>query len=363
MISASRTVHWSLSAVAAASIFTFVLWHKVEAEQIADSRQAMVSVLSASGPHPSLGDQAGVWDRFVGTWDCEYTFFLKDGSVRHSRGELEFGWVMGGRAIQDVWMTYPTEAGKEHGIGTSLRFFDPKSKMWQVVFISPEHNAVVTVRGGTEGDRIVLRGVDEDGSMLRWSFNDIKADSFTWRGETSRDDGKTWKLEEEHHMKRRIADIVKVSTSQSTGPAEKPASTAAFQRLASLVGEWKGTQGKTEIKLTYTVTADRSVLMEECRAGKDTMVTMFTVDGDHLIATHYCTAGNQPQMVTPTITEPLAKSLTFSLSHVTGMKTPGDWHNTGLTLTIDDPQHLTQLWTYESNGKKGTNTFRFTRTL
>jgi len=165
MISLSRTVHRILSAVAVAGIFTFALWHKVEAEQIADPRQAMVSVLSSSGPHPSLGDQAGVWDRFVGTWDCEYTFFLKDGNVRHSRGELEFGWVMGGRAIQDIWMTYPTEAGKEHGIDTSLRFFDPKSKMWQFVFISPEHNAVVTVRGGTEGDRIVLRRVGDKGSM------------------------------------------------------------------------------------------------------------------------------------------------------------------------------------------------------
>ena len=54
-----------------------------------------------------------------------------------------------------------------------------------------------------EGDRIVLRGVDSDGSPIRWSFNDIKPDSFVWRGEKSRDGGKTWKLEEEHHMKRR----------------------------------------------------------------------------------------------------------------------------------------------------------------
>jgi hypothetical protein len=39
--------------------------------------------------------------------------------------------------------------------------------------------------------------------MLRWSFNDLKGDSFIWRGEKSRDGGKTWKLEEEHQMKRR----------------------------------------------------------------------------------------------------------------------------------------------------------------
>ena len=207
MILTGGAVRCLLWAAAAASVLIVLSSNDVEAQkpQPPDPRQAMVGVLSAPSPHPSLGDEARVWDRFVGAWDCDYTFFLEDGSVRRSRGEIEFGWVMDGRAIQDIWITYPKEAGKERGIGTSVRFFDSKSKMWQVVFISPAYNAVVTVRGGTEGDRIVLRGVDDEGSMLRWSFNDIKPDSFTWRGEKSRDGGKTWRLEEEHHMRRRAA--------------------------------------------------------------------------------------------------------------------------------------------------------------
>jgi len=143
--------------------------------------------------------------------------------------------------------------------------------------------------------------------------------------------------------------------------AGKPNSELAFERLASLAGEWKGTQDGTEITLTYTLTAAGSALMEEFRAGKTVMVTMFTVDGDHLIATHYCSAGNQPQMMTGPITDPSPSSFAFNLSRVTGMKTPGDWHNTGLTVIMDDKQHLTQVWTYEDGGKKGTNTFRFTR--
>ena len=144
--------------------------------------------------------------------------------------------------------------------------------------------------------------------------------------------------------------------------AGKPNSVLAFERLASLAGEWKGMQDGTEITLTYNLTADGSALMEEFRAGKTVMLTMFTVDGDHLIATHYCSAGNQPQMMTGPITDPSASSVAFKLSRVTGMKTPGDWHNTGLTVIMDDKQHLTQVWTYESDGKTGTNTFRFTRT-
>jgi len=172
-------------------------------QQPADPSQQMVAVLSARGPHASLGDQARTFDRFVGTWDCDFGFYLEDGSVRHSPGELEFGWVLDGRALQDLWITYPKEGDKERVMGTSIRFFDAKSKTWRVVFVSPKYGAVLTVQGGVEGDRIVLRGQDVDGGQLRWSFNDIKDDSFTWRGEKSRDGGKTWKLEEEHHMKRR----------------------------------------------------------------------------------------------------------------------------------------------------------------
>ena len=54
--------------------------------------------------------------------------------------------------------------------------------------------------------------------------------------------------------------------------------------------------------LIYRVTSNGSALMEECRPenGRE-MVTMFSVDGDHLIATHYCSAKNQPQMATSTI--------------------------------------------------------------
>jgi hypothetical protein len=155
--------------------------------------------------------------------------------------------------------------------------------------------------------------------------------------------------------------LVVASLSQA---ADKTKSEQAFDRLTSLKGEWKGEPDGVKTTLIYTLTANGSLLMEQCRPeGGPEMITMFTVDGDHLIATHYCAAKNQPQMMTKTIADPSANSLTFSLSHVYGLKTPDDWHNTGLTVMLEDPQHLTQVWTYEHKGKTGTNTFRFTRTL
>ena len=101
--------------------------------------------------------------------------------------------------------------------------------------------------------------------------------------------------------------------------------------------------------------------MEEFRPHSGpVMITMFTVDGDHLIATHYCSARNQPHMVTSAITD-VQKPLVFSLTAITGLKSPNDWHNTGLTVIQEDNDHLTQEWTYESKGKSGKTVFHFTR--
>jgi hypothetical protein len=173
------------------------------AEGPADPRSDMIETLAASGPHPSLGEEGDVFGRLVGTWDCDYSFHDSDGSVRHAKGELKVGWVLDGRAIQDIWIRFPDDGKGERKIGTTVRFFDAKAKTWRVVWMAPEYGVVNTLEGGAKGRRIVLRGTDGGGSSLRWSFDDIEADSFVWRGETSKDGGKSWRLEEEHHMRRR----------------------------------------------------------------------------------------------------------------------------------------------------------------
>ena len=91
------------------------------------------------------------------------------------------------------------------------------------------------------------------------------------------------------------------------------------------------------------------------------MLTLFTVDVEHLLATHYCAAKNQPQMATGAIREPQAKSLAFDLVRVTGLNSPGDWHNTGLVVTVEDRDHVTQEWTYLFGGKTGKTLLHFAR--
>ena len=160
-----------------------------------------------------------------------------------------------------------------------------------------------------------------------------------------------------------VAAVLVMVTAMSGQPAPSGASESAatFKQLASLAGEWQTTQEGVLVTETYKLTANGSVLMSETKpVDSEAMITMFTVDGNRLIATHYCVAGNQPQMVSSAPGD-LAKGVTFSLERVTGMKTPDDWHNTGLTLMLDDKDHMTQRWTYLCKGKTGTTVFHYAR--
>ena len=202
------------------SVAVLLFWSAIEADgqqKSVEPSKAMITALPASGPHPSLGDEARIFDRFVGTWDAAYAEYGNDGSVNRSAGEVRFGWILDGHALQDVWITYPDRARTEREIGTSVRYYDTKLKKWSVVFVDPAARNLAILTGGAVGDRIVLSNRTADGTMFRWSFNDIRPDSFVWRGERSNDDGKSWRLYAEYHMKRRSSGATGVS------PVEKVA--------------------------------------------------------------------------------------------------------------------------------------------
>src|SRR5262245_58816717 len=91
-----------------------------------DQHPGLVAALEATSPHPSWGDQAQVLGRLVGTWDVEYTDFAKDGKATHRTGEFIVGWVMDGRALQDLWIVNPSGKRKDREVYTDLHYFEPK---------------------------------------------------------------------------------------------------------------------------------------------------------------------------------------------------------------------------------------------
>jgi len=172
----------------------------------AESRLDIATALQATGPNPSLGGQAKVLSQLVGTWDVEYTDFMKDGTTLHRTGEFKVGWIMDGRALQDLWIVDPWGKHKDREVYTEVHYFDAKSRTWHATFVDPQNGSTARFTASeVANDHLVLESNELDSGLTRWSFNDIRPDSFTWRDVGSSDGGKTWKLRAEYHMKRHSA--------------------------------------------------------------------------------------------------------------------------------------------------------------
>jgi hypothetical protein len=162
----------------------------------------LMDTLPARAPHASIAEGASTFDWLVGAWELDCDIYEPDGK-RRLAGDWNFGWILDGRMMQDALYYFPEGKPEERVGGTSLRFYDTQKKEWNVVWFSPRRNFFVSLKGNREGARIVLHGQDIDGSLMRWSFNNIRPDSFRWLGEKSVDGGKTWSLEQEMHVRRR----------------------------------------------------------------------------------------------------------------------------------------------------------------
>jgi len=165
--------------------------------------QDVFKELVAAGPRivPGEPSAARLFDRVAGSWDVAYTNIRDDGARDKVRGELLVGWVLDGRALQDLWIQFP-KPGEDRFIGTTLRFYDADRKKWRVTWVSAIANAVTLLEGSEEDGRIALYN-DSPKGRTRWTFSNITDRTFVWQGELSTDGGKTWRMREDHRMYRR----------------------------------------------------------------------------------------------------------------------------------------------------------------
>jgi len=173
-------------------------------------------VLDSRGPAPDRADKLSLYAFLIGHWDTRVLAYEEDGTQHESRGEIHAGWVLEGRAIQDVWLT-PPRADRHPGqplpvlpvtgawYGTTLRVYDPKLDAWHIVWSDPATQFYAQQIGRAEGADIVQRGALPSGVELRWRFTEIKPDSFRWLGEVSADGGANWRLQVEVFAHRSAA--------------------------------------------------------------------------------------------------------------------------------------------------------------
>lgn len=169
---------------------------------------SFAEALHSDGPAAGLAEKLNLYGRFVGGWTFDATRHLDDGQVLTGRGEVHFGWVLEGRAIQDVWILPARNSGAQSSLGkwtfygTTLRVYDPGVDAWHIFWSDPRTQYYSRQLGRAEGDTIVQQGADGTGASVRWSFSRITEDSFRWLGERSQDDGATWRLEVEFLARR-----------------------------------------------------------------------------------------------------------------------------------------------------------------
>lgn len=158
-----------------------------------------------------------------------------------------------------------------------------------------------------------------------------------------------------------LAGLSAALSASLAAPAASPE--GAFERLKSLEGEWRALdrQGKLKMRTVYEVVAGGHSLLERLYPGDPdhgAMMSVYHMDGDELIITHYCTAGNQPTMVAKTLG---GDRIDFSFLRATNLANISDGHMEALRVTFKDDKHFTQEWIWAEDGRKEPNVLEYTR--
>jgi hypothetical protein len=182
----------------------------VNAETMAKTATGLMSALPAIGRSPEIPESADCYGWLAGSWRLEVRNYWGDVSGLGLVAEAHFGWVLEGRAVQDVWIL-PRRADRggeidrqRNGHGTTLRVWDAGLQAWRVTWINPATGARADLVGRWSGRDVVQIGALASGTPIRWIFSAITPDSFRWTGETLQPDGQTWKVEGEF-LARRMA--------------------------------------------------------------------------------------------------------------------------------------------------------------
>jgi hypothetical protein len=126
----------------------------------------------------------------------------------------------------------------------------------------------------------------------------------------------------------------------------------ALNKMKPLAGSWQGTIRGISINFTIrAVSSDTAILEEGNTSGggpPNHEITMFYLDGDRLLATHYCDAGNRSRLEGKM--SPDGKAIEFSFLDVTGSTRGGYLKDMVITM-IDVDHHIVEFTFVMPDGK------------
>jgi hypothetical protein len=154
-----------------------------------------------------------------------------------------------------------------------------------------------------------------------------------------------------------LLSLCAVAFAHTEGP--KSDAQKSFDSLKALAGSWEGhvttvppqpdIEGKPA-HLSLRVTSMGNAMVHEMtgEGRPDDPITMLYLDGDRLLLTHYCDAGNRPRMTGKM--SPDGKTVEFDFLDVSGSTQYGHMHHA--VFTMIDANHHTEDWTYMMPGDK-----------
>jgi hypothetical protein len=163
--------------------------------------------------------------------------------------------------------------------------------------------------------------------------------------------------------KREIGAVLLLIAAIFAAPVlAKSHSAAAFQKLQSLAGNWEGKddKGKTVKTNFKSIVSDTAVLETLSPSGMEDMVTVFSLDGDGIALVHFCPTNNQPRMRVVPATDDV-KELAFDFEGAGNLPSPTVGHQHHLVVRFDDPDHITETWTWRQDNMDMPMIFHLTR--
>jgi hypothetical protein len=158
---------------------------------------------------------------------------------------------------------------------------------------------------------------------------------------------------EEIQMKKPRFSLFLVTLLISTAALGQSAAQKSFEQLKALAGSWEGSLDGQPIHVTLRVTSMGNALMHEMSRGAspEDPITLFNLDGERLLLTHYCDAGNQPRMAATT--SPDGKTIVFNFVEATNLLSSQVGHMQRVTFTFIDSDHHTEKWEFAmADGKQ-----------
>jgi hypothetical protein len=142
-----------------------------------------------------------------------------------------------------------------------------------------------------------------------------------------------------------LAPVALAQGPQKAAAAQSDAQ-KALEKMKTLAGSWQGTIMGISINFTIRAASSGTAILHEGNTDgggpPNHEITMFYLDGDRLLATHYCDAGNRSRLEGKM--SPDGKTIEFSFLDVAGSTRGG--YLKGAVFTMIDANHHTEELTF-----------------